>query len=72
MRLSLLALLACAWSVHAQPGRSYLIDTFAGTVPDDEGVPANSALLNLSALTLAFGWKYLCCRHNQRNSKDRD
>ena len=53
MRLSLLTLLACAWSIHAQPGRSYLIDTVAGTIPDDDGVPANSAFLNISALTLA-------------------
>jgi len=53
MRLSLLALLVCACSIHAQPGRSYVIDTFAGTVPDDEGVPAISALLNPNALTFA-------------------
>ena len=48
-----MALLACACSIYAQSGKSYLIETFAGTAPYDEGIPAVSALLNASALTFA-------------------
>jgi uncharacterized protein (TIGR03437 family) len=32
--------------VHAQVTRSYRIDTFAGTLPDDEGTPAVAAVLD--------------------------
>src|SRR5438132_74451 len=46
--------LACAWSLAAQPTKSYLIDTVAGNLPDDEGAPAPLAVLTPRALALGY------------------